>query len=456
MDRLRGVAPYAGLLLAFTIFSAYTVIMKRALNDGGNPVVLAFLREVVATAVLLPSAWWSQRRKPVASRRFLPEEADLFRFFVLGACMVYAVQLLSALSLEHITASNYALLAPSVPVITLALALVLGHEHFNRRSALSWAKVAAILVTAAGALYISAAAFVGSKPATSADGVYRNPLLGNLMLLVNKVCVALYPIQEKVLLRKYDPSVIVAWAYVAGAVLVGTAVIPCALTPEAWAHVVTPSAIQSILFSGLLSSAFNYTLLCYVNKHVGPVTVMAFYPWQSICTPLLAWLILGNSVKTADVVGGLIIIAGLGLCVLVRWKERAAAAAAGGGHVPLEEVVGGNEAGGVGGDDSKGSSGGVSGDECVSSDGAVAAAAVGADATTTAKLLLSHAASAEDVSIELGASSHAGALPTMRRRVSPHSVDAGGGQGDSAPATTAGTALLHPSAVVAPTPSPGH
>lgn len=94
---LGHVGPILVLLLCFGIFSGYTVLAKIALLGGTNPLVLAFLRELIALTVLLPAMVYSERRKPVELRRYVPSIEDSGNFMVLGAVMVYGVQLISAL-----------------------------------------------------------------------------------------------------------------------------------------------------------------------------------------------------------------------------------------------------------------------------------------------------------------------------------------------------------------------
>ena len=262
--------PFLGLLLAFTLFSLYTVLMKMALNEGTSPLVLAFLREVLATALLLPLAYAAEWRQGTPER-FWPLEADYPSFVLLGLAMIWCVQLLSALSLEHLSANTYALLAPTVPVICCAAAIASGYEAFDRRSRASWAKVGAILVTVAGAFVIAVGAYLGSPGKEKG-----NVVLGLLLLMSNKVGVATYPIMEKRLMKRYRPFTIVAWGYANGAVLVLLSIVPCAMSTALW-HI-GPAGWTSICFSAFVTSAFNYALMAEINSRTSPVLVMAFYP----------------------------------------------------------------------------------------------------------------------------------------------------------------------------------
>jgi hypothetical protein len=131
--------------------------------------------------------------------------------------------------------------------------------------------------------------------------------------------VGAYPVLEKRLLSRYEPLVIVAWGYLFGSALTLMSVIPCAADPAAW-HV-SPAGIGAAFFAGIATSAFNYTAMNRVNQVTSPAFIMSFYPLQSLLTPALALAILGSPVRVQDVVGGLIIIAGLALLLTTRWWE---------------------------------------------------------------------------------------------------------------------------------------
>lgn len=62
--------------------------------------------------------------------------------------------------------------------------------------------------------------------------------------------------------------------------------------------------------------------------------VMAFYPLQSVATPVLGFLILGATFQPHDAVGGLFIIAGLACLMYARYMEGPAS-----GGRPVEEAA---------------------------------------------------------------------------------------------------------------------
>jgi drug/metabolite transporter (DMT)-like permease len=325
--------PFLGLLLAFTLFSLYTVLMKSALNEGTSPLVLALLRELLAVGVLMPCAYMNELRHTGTTLGFWPEESDFKSFLFLGLAMIWGVQLLSALSLEHLSANTYALLAPSVPVLTAAISIATGYEYFNRKSKTSWLKIGAVFIAVLGALWIAVGAYINS---TAKDK--GNTVLGLILLACNKVCVATYPVMEKRLMKKYRAFTIVAWGYFSGALLVFMSVIPCTLADSKLWHI-GPAGWRSICFSAFVTSAFNYALMAEINKVTSPLTVMSAYPWQSICTPLLSFLILNAPLSSSDGLGGFIICLGLFALAFARYKEQIEVKESS-LHEKLEEVSG--------------------------------------------------------------------------------------------------------------------
>lgn len=356
-----------GLVMSavMTIFSGYTVLMKGAISHGSNPLVLGLLRECLALLVLMPYAYARERARG-AQGQFWVAQTDIGAFMVLGLLMIWCVQLLSALALNFITASQYALFSPSVPVFCLLVSWLGGTEVLHRRLNSSWLKALAIVVTLGGAVFIAAMNY-------SPKGTAKNPLIGFGYLLVNKVAVGAYPVFQKSLLAKYPSHVVVAWGCkltraiphphpnapaprtraphllhlvphqtdAAGAVLTLMSAATCATDAEAWA--VAPSGWAAVIYSALLSSALNYLLMAWVNKLVSPLFVMGaamqrppppaplppaafhapstragFYPLQMVLTPALATTLLNEPFHPTDAVGGVFII--IGLVLLMRAK----------------------------------------------------------------------------------------------------------------------------------------
>ena len=133
-----------------------------------------------------------------------------------------------------------------------------------------------------------------------------------------------------------------AWGYGYGAMLVLISVIPAVtgsgVNADASLWVIGPAGWRAICFSAFVTSAFNYVLMASINHVTSPLTVMSFYPVQSIATPLLSAAILGAPLAATDAGGGVVICIGLLLLSFARWREGSGGG--GKGHQQMEEEGG--------------------------------------------------------------------------------------------------------------------
>lgn len=88
-----------------------------------------------------------------------------------------------------------------------------------------------------------------------------------------------------------------------------------------WRRSFSPVSAGAILYSGILSSAFNYACMAYVNGKTSPIVVMAFYPLQSLLTPVLSAAFLNTTLRVSDIITGIVIIVGLATLIYGRSME---------------------------------------------------------------------------------------------------------------------------------------
>jgi drug/metabolite transporter (DMT)-like permease len=309
--------------------SGYTVLASLTFKNGTvSPVVFALLRDVVACACFTSSLLLSQRHQPPDERRLCPRVEHWGLFAALGLLGVFS-QMLGALSISLTSALVYGLFSPAVPVITILVSFCVGIEVFRAREVASWVKVVGIFACLGGA---AAIVLLGSGGSHGSGG--GGTPGGFAYLLAATVAKASYPVLQKHMLSRFGyPSLMLAtWAYIVGTALIALNATTSATASAAWA--IDGAAAGAILYSGLFSSFFAYGAMAYVNARVGPVTVMAFYPLQSVLTPVLSSLFLGTSMQPADVGGGAAIAAGLALCVWAKVAE---------GTAPANSLVGMDE-----------------------------------------------------------------------------------------------------------------
>ena len=341
------------LVLVNTIFGGYSVFTSAVLKGTTlNGIVFAFLRDTAASLLLMTAAWAHEARKPAPARRFWIAQEDTWLVLLGGLLMVWGAQGCSALALVNLSPVVFGMAQPLLPVVTVALSLALGFEHFAPTEWTSWGKLAGIGVTLAGAggLVLASA---GSTTAPS-----RNFGLGLFYTALQVVLGgAMHPVQKTLLNRGYDSVTVVAWSYLLGTGLLLLCVLTSAMDAADWA--VSPLAGAAVAYAAVLSSAVAYSLMAYVNATVSPVMVAAFSPLQGVMTAVIAWAALGQSLGLAGYAGGGVVCAGLLLTVACRYVESLSRGGGGGGAGGQR----GAPRGPAGGDGAGGRGGGDGGDE---------------------------------------------------------------------------------------------
>ena len=314
------VIPIAVLFFVNVLFSGYATLSSLAFCTSAlHPVVFAFLRDTVACVCFAGALFASSRLSTEEERGpLIPSLPHLVVFVGLGFLGVYS-SMYGALSISLTSPTAYGLLTPIVPCITLLFSFAIGLEQFRVNEGLSWAKAAGIAVSVGGAMVIigvdagRGGHCVGSGGTTVGGWVY---------LLLQKLGVAMYPILQKRALQTlpYSSLTLAAYAYFTGTALVLLNMTTSATKSSDWE--LSYAGVGAVLFSGILSSFFNYSAMAWANARIGPVLVMSFYPVQSVATPLLAYLFLGaEPLSPAAIGGGVGVVVGLALVLWAKYME---------------------------------------------------------------------------------------------------------------------------------------
>ena len=72
-----------------------------------------------------------------------------------------------------------------------------------------------------------------------------------------------------------------------------------------------PLSLVALAYAVLMTSAFNYALQAFANKHSSPTLVTAFFPMQIVFTAGFSWAFLHSRPKGGDYAGAAMIVCGL-------------------------------------------------------------------------------------------------------------------------------------------------
>uniref|UniRef100_A0A0E0MDE3 EamA domain-containing protein n=1 Tax=Oryza punctata TaxID=4537 RepID=A0A0E0MDE3_ORYPU len=197
-------------MLVFDLISAVmTALVKMALEQGLNRLVLITLRQLVATLFLAPIAYFKERN----TRPKMTSEILVYLFFsaLLGAGLS---QYSFFYGLQYTTATYAITFANLSPVLTFLIAIAIGVESLNMKTKAGAAKILATLTSMAGVLLLSLYKGVAltnrsaaAMDASASAGVTMNNskqwTLGTVILLGNCLCFSLWLLLQAKLTKKY-------------------------------------------------------------------------------------------------------------------------------------------------------------------------------------------------------------------------------------------------------------
>jgi drug/metabolite transporter (DMT)-like permease len=266
-------------------FGGFHVVAKATLAHL-HPLVIAGCRVLVAAPLLLAVAW--------AVDRVVPSRRDLPALALLGLLGVFTNQLLFILGLRLTTATNAAILMPSIPVYAAAVAILLGVERLDRR------RVLGIALAVAGALVMLDPLRLELAPHT---------LLGNLLVLINCLSYATFLVLQRPMLQRLPVTTVIAWSFLFGGA--GVAVVSAPWLAAVEVAAVPAAAWWGLVYIVLVPTLLSYWLNTWAISRSTPSLAATYITLQPLTAGLLAFIFLGERVGWPQLVGALLIVAGL-------------------------------------------------------------------------------------------------------------------------------------------------
>jgi drug/metabolite transporter (DMT)-like permease len=275
------------LLLATVLFWSFNfTVVKYALTNGWEPLAYSSVRFAVGAVIF--SAFTYAREGTLRVRR-----VDVRLMVVAAALGVWVNQLAFVYSVRLTTAATVALMFGTLPIFVALVAWIFRLEHLHLRH---WF---ATIVSFSGVALVAA----GSTGGLSGD-------LGGILLgLLASVTWAAYSVAMAPLMQRYSPYRISAFMLVVGSVpLVLSALRQLAeqdwssLGALAWA-----AFVYSLFFSLVFTNIMWFTAI----DRVGAARASLYANLQPFLGAFFALVVLSESMGALQVVGGLVIGAGI-------------------------------------------------------------------------------------------------------------------------------------------------
>lgn len=287
------IAVHFALLAVQLSFSGFHVVGKVMLETM-PPLALATTRVLFATPLLVGLAWWKDRRLP--SWRYWPHLA------LLGLLGVFLNQILFVVGLKYTTATNAAILMPSIPVFAVGMGWLTRVERVGPR------RIMGVLLAAAGAVTLL-------DPRSFSLG--DSSALGTLLILVNCLSYATFLVLQRPLLAKLPWRTVIAWSFLFGGLgvtLVGMPALGTVDIPEVGMEV-----WLGVLYIALFPTFLGYLLNTWAVRRSSATLAAAYTTVQPLLTAMLAMVFLAERLGGPQIAGFVLIAAGLWL---VSWRRR--------------------------------------------------------------------------------------------------------------------------------------
>jgi len=286
------IAVQFALLAVQLSFSGFHVVGKVVLETW-PPLALATTRVLFATPLLVGLAWLKDRRLP--SWRHLPHLA------LLGFLGVFLNQTLFVVGLKHTTATNAAILMPSIPVFAVGMGWLSGFERVGPQ------RIFGVLLAAAGAVTLL-------DPRTFSLG--DSTALGTLLILINCLSFATFLVLQRPLLAKLPWRTVVAWSFLFGGVGVSLVGMPALETVDF--SEVSVGVWLGVLYIAVFPTFLGYLLNTWAVRRSSATLVAAYTTVQPLLTVVLATIFLSERLGGLQIAGFLLIATGLWL---VSWRR---------------------------------------------------------------------------------------------------------------------------------------
>lgn len=266
---------HLALLLTQILFGSLAVAGKFVLVEV-DPAAFAGLRVTIGATMFVVFA-------AVTGQLVVPKWPDMARIAVYSTFGVVLNQGLFLQGLRTSKAGNAAVLMTTIPVFALSIALL------TRRERASSNRIAGMLFAFSGALILAKIERFSWGEAEST---------GNLLLLANALCFAIYMVISRDVLRRFPPVAFITWVFVMGAVILGPLTFPAMV--KVAQQDLSNNALSALVWVITGCTFLAYLVSAWTLSRAEASLVAAYNFIQPVITMTLAWLFLGERVTPRE------------------------------------------------------------------------------------------------------------------------------------------------------------
>ncbi|PON48420.1 Plant-drug/metabolite exporter [Parasponia andersonii] len=323
---MGGMARYKAVIAMVVlqcITAAVTLVSKVALSQGMSPIIFVVYRQVFATIIMAPVAYFTRRRNPHNTSLRLRSFTLILLTSLIGVTANNSTYF-EGLNLSSSTIATAML--NLIPAITFVMATVVGMEKIYLRSI---AKITGTIVCITGgicmALVKGPELFIKTKFVSYSKSVFflgtglegENLPLGCLFLFINCCCNSFWIVMQ-VPISEACPDHLYTTFWMFFLSSIQSSILACFIdrNPQAWAlHSVLQ--LGSCLFAAI-GEAVSFFIQVWCISRTGPVFAVMFTPLSTVIATIIAILFMGQSLYIGSLVGAFAVILGL---YVVLWGK---------------------------------------------------------------------------------------------------------------------------------------
>jgi drug/metabolite transporter (DMT)-like permease len=281
----------------------------KTLVEHASPGTLTILRWAIAVVCLFPIVWWKEKK-------LVPPIQSILPLFFMGLTGVALFQALQFMALEKTSATNVGLIS------TLNMFSIAGISFIFLKEKMNAFQLLTMFISLFGVLLVLSKGNV--------EMVYSLQFNeGDLYMLAAVVMWGIYSVCSKWAMKTVTPMMSILYSGIFGLLIL----LPFNLSTFRVTNV-DASFVQSILYTGVISTVVCMVLWNIGVNNLGPSTSGLFLNFNPVFTALLAFVFLGEKMNVLQAVGSIIVIAG---CVLFTlFKSKPSIIKEKGSDVPLK------------------------------------------------------------------------------------------------------------------------
>jgi drug/metabolite transporter (DMT)-like permease len=287
-------AAFFALIGATILWGSSFIAMKIAMREI-SPLLAVFARMAVASVVF--ALIWRRMGGFAAGRK------DWKPIVFMAFCEPCLYFIFESQALTYTQAAQAGMITALLPVMTAVAAAFILKEKLEQKT------MAGLLLAVAGVAVMSATGEAGPQA--------PRPILGNILEFLAMCCAVGYIITCKQLAPRHKPLYLTA-----AQSFVGMAFFSPALVLAPMPATLTLGPVLAVVFLGLAVTFVAYGLYNYGVSNAPAAKAAAFINLIPVVTCALSWLILGETLTTGQWLGGLTVLAGVGVSTRPTRRHR--------------------------------------------------------------------------------------------------------------------------------------